>query len=171
MGLIKSYFPELSQEQLAQFEDLSSLYLDWNDKINLISRKDTQYIEERHFVHSLSITKAIKFNSQSQVLDIGTGGGFPGLPLAIYYPDSRFYLVDSIGKKIMVVDNIIKELGLKNVTAHHMRVEQFQGEVNYITCRAVAPALELLRWTRSNKKLKHKKPPLKNSINNMSPLK
>lgn len=143
---------------MEQFNALTKLYLDWNDKINLISRKDTDYIEERHLVHSLAITKAIQFESGSKVLDIGTGGGFPGIPLSIYYPDCQFFLVDSIGKKIKVVKDIIEKLGLKNVSAQHMRVEQFKGEVNYVTCRAVAPAFELLRWIRSNKNLKHSKP-------------
>src|SRR6187549_832409 len=119
MDLILKYFPDLSPTQIKQFHLLDPLYKKWNDKINVLSRKDIDYLYERHVLHSLVIAKIINFADRSQVLDVGTGGGFPGIPLAIYFPNVQFHMVDSIGKKIKIVEAVVEATGLKNVTVQH----------------------------------------------------
>jgi len=148
MDLLKKYFPELKQKQLLQFELMQELYLDWNSKINLVSRKDTEHLLERHILHSLALAKFKHFKKDSWTLDIGTGGGFPGLPLAVIYPKANFHLVDSIAKKIMVVHEIAKALNLENVRAEQSRVENLEGSYHYIVSRAVASTTKLLDWTK-----------------------
>ncbi|HAP00931.1 MAG TPA: 16S rRNA (guanine(527)-N(7))-methyltransferase RsmG [Bacteroidetes bacterium] len=146
--IIEKYFTSLSEKQKEQFNSLQSLYQDWNEKINVISRKDIENFYERHVLHSLSIAKLISFKHGTSVLDFGTGGGFPGIPLAIFFPEVKFHLVDSIGKKITVVKNIIESLHLKNVTAEQIRVEELNQKYDFITCRAVAEIPQLLKWTK-----------------------
>lgn len=146
--IFKKYFPELSSKQIIQFEKLKPLYGQWNERINVISRKDFEHFYERHVLHSLSIAKLISFTPQSEILDFGTGGGFPGIPLAIFFPEVNFHLVDSIGKKIQVVNEIIKELNLENVFAEKARVEELKTEYDFITCRGVAEIPKLLTWTK-----------------------
>lgn len=146
--MIENHFPNLTEVQKNQFAALGGLYEAWNAKINVISRKDIENIEEKHVLHSLAIAKVIQFKPGTEILDIGTGGGFPGIPLAILFPDARFVLVDSIGKKITVVKEIAAALGLKNVEAHHKRVESIDSDFEFIVSRAVAPAVELLQWTK-----------------------
>lgn len=143
---IFSYFPELSSQQKEQFIALKGLYEEWNEKINVISRKDIGELYLRHVLHSLSIAKVIEFKEGSSILDIGTGGGFPGIPLAILFPEVDFTLVDSIGKKIKVVQEIATALGLKNVWAYHSRAEKIPGKFDFVLSRAVAPTAEILRW-------------------------
>ncbi|MFT4970470.1 MAG: 16S rRNA (guanine527-N7)-methyltransferase [Chitinophagales bacterium] len=151
--MLSEHFPELSSKQIEQFRILGEVVREWNDKINVISRKDMDAFETNHVLHSLAITKFKRFGRNKKVLDIGTGGGFPGIPLAIYYPKCKFHLVDSIGKKIMVVNEIIQALSLENVVAEKARVEELSGKYHYIVSRAVAPSIKLLNWT---KKLKEK---------------
>jgi 16S rRNA (guanine527-N7)-methyltransferase len=148
MELILKYFPELKKSQLEAFEEMKSLYAFWNEKVNVVSRKDIEFLIERHILHSLALAKFKRFGRESKVLDVGTGGGFPGIPLAVFYPKCKFHLVDSIGKKIMVVNEIAKALQLSNVRAEQTRVENLQGKYDYIVSRAVAPTQELLRWTK-----------------------
>jgi len=136
LNLLK-YFPDLTPEQILRFEKMGPLYRDWNEKINLISRKDIDSLYEKHILHSLAIAKIIKFRPGSNLLDVGTGGGFPGIPLAILFPDCRFVLIDSIGKKIKVVQDVIENLELKNVTAVHMRVEEVKEQFDFVVSRAV----------------------------------
>ncbi|MCB9240001.1 MAG: 16S rRNA (guanine(527)-N(7))-methyltransferase RsmG [Flavobacteriales bacterium] len=138
MMVIGSYFPELSTQQLASLAQSEALYQEWNQRINVISRKDMDAFMTRHVLHSLAIAKVIQFRPGTRVLDVGTGGGFPGIPLAIMYPDVQFTLVDSIGKKIRVVETIARELGLKNVDARQLRAEQLKGRFDYVVSRAVA---------------------------------
>lgn len=147
--IIKKYFPELTSNQLSQFEKLQPIYADWNDKINVISRKDFEHFYERHVLHSLSIAKLISFTPQSEILDFGTGGGFPGIPLAIFFPEVNFHLVDSIGKKIQVVNEVVKKLNLENVFAQKARVEELKTEYDFITCRGVAEIPRLITWTKN----------------------
>ena len=149
MELIQQYFSNITVAQQQQLEQLLPLYAEWNEKINVISRKDVENFYERHVLHSLAIAKVIQFKPATRVLDIGTGGGFPGIPLAIMFPEVQFHLADSIGKKILVVQEVAKALGLKNVKASHCRVEQLKGDYDFITARAVAPAEELIKWTHS----------------------
>jgi 16S rRNA (guanine527-N7)-methyltransferase len=149
MEVILKYFDDFSAEQLARFEALEALYKDWNEKINVISRKDIDSLYERHVLHSLSIAAAVSFNDGAAVIDIGTGGGFPGIPLAIYFPEVQFLLVDSIGKKLKVVEGISADIGLKNVTVQHIRVEEIKNrKFDFAVSRAVAPLADLWRWTR-----------------------
>jgi len=157
MKLIKQYFPELSESQVNQFEQLLPLYKDWNQKINVISRKDIENLYERHVLHSLAIAKFIQFKADSHILDLGTGGGFPGIPLAIFYPDVHFHLVDSIGKKLKVIDHIADEIGLTNVRTSHSRVEELNEKVDFVVCRAVAPIDTLVDWTKRlyNQQMNH----------------
>ena len=141
------YFPELTARQREQFGALENLYREWNEKINVISRKDMDEFYIHHVLHSLAIAKFITFKSGSKILDVGTGGGFPGIPLAIFFPEVKFHLVDSIGKKIKVVNEISTTLGLKNVLGEQCRMEELEGEYDYIVSRAVAPVGQLLKWT------------------------
>ncbi|MED9962062.1 MAG: 16S rRNA (guanine(527)-N(7))-methyltransferase RsmG [Bacteroidales bacterium] len=142
------YFPNLSQQQLDQYELLAKEFLSWNEKINLISRKDTDNIFEHHILHSLAIAKVCKFKPQCEVMDIGTGGGFPGIPLAIMFPETKFYLVDSIGKKIKVVQALVEALGLKNVEAEQIRAENVNQQFDFIVSRAVTYLPDFMQWTK-----------------------
>ncbi len=135
--IITKYFPELNEKQKQQFEMLDTLYRDWNSKINVISRKDIDNLYEHHVLHSLAIAKAIRFKDGSRILDFGTGGGFPGIPLAIMFPKCKFRLIDGTGKKIMVANEVAKALGLQNVEALHKRGEEEKGEYDFIVSRAV----------------------------------
>ena len=147
MKLITKYFPEISQDQLGKIEQLQPVYKEWNSKVNLISRNDFQHFYERHVLHSLTIARYIQFPSGSKVLDAGTGGGFPGIPLAIFYPETHFHLVDSIGKKIHAVSNIVSQLNLNNVSTSCTRVENIRGRYNYVVSRAVAPLEKMIEFT------------------------
>jgi len=146
VDLIFSYFPELTPFQKEQFARLLPLYQEWNAKINVISRKDIDNLYLNHVLHSLGIAKMTSFNPGSQILDVGTGGGFPGIPLAILFPEVRFHLVDSIGKKITVVKNVAEGVGLKNVHAEQVRAEQVKGEYDFIVSRAVTRLKEFYGW-------------------------
>lgn len=144
--LIKNYFPSLTPVQITQFEKLGDLYKQWNEKINVISRKDIDNIYINHVLHSLGIAKVISFRPGTNVLDVGTGGGFPGIPLAIMFPQTQFHLVDSIGKKITVVTEVAKALGLTNVKAEQARAEQLKGKYDFIVSRAVTRMKEFHGW-------------------------
>jgi 16S rRNA (guanine527-N7)-methyltransferase len=154
MKLIQKYFPELTPEQLKQFSQLEGLYSEWNAKINVISRKDIGELCGRHVLHSLSIAKFIRFVPGTQVLDVGTGGGFPGIPLAILFPGTWFHLVDSIGKKIKVVKAVAESLELKNVTTEQIRAEQLKDKYDFVVSRAVTQLPEFVTWIRKNISLK-----------------
>lgn len=146
--MLTEYFPKLTTKQIEQFELLCKVVPEWNDKINVISRKDIDAFETKHLLHSLSLAKFKRFGRDKRILDIGTGGGFPGIPLAIYYPKCKFHLVDSIGKKIKVVNEVVDALGLENVNAEQRRVEELTGKYHYIVSRAVAPTKKLMNWTK-----------------------
>lgn len=148
MEEIFTYFPELTPVQKEQFEQIKSLYKDWNLKINVVSRKDINEIYLRHVLHSLAIAKLQPFQSGAKILDIGTGGGFPGIPLAILFPETEFHLVDSIGKKIKVVNEVKDGLGLENVKAFNCRVEEMEGHYDFIISRAVAKMETFVRWVK-----------------------
>jgi len=158
-----NYFPELTTAQLDQFAALPTLYEEWNAKINVISRKDMDAFPVHHLLHSLGIAKVMKFKNGSKVMDIGTGGGFPGIPLAIMFPEVHFTLVDSIGKKITVVKGVAEALQLKNVTAINGRAEQVKDQFDFIVSRAVAALKDFMPWTR-NKFLKKQINPFPNGI-------
>ena len=149
MQIIKRYFPELSAVQLKQLEQLLPLYTEWNEKINVISRKDLENFYERHVLHSLSIAKIISFEKGETVLDIGTGGGFPGIPLAILFPETTFILTDSIAKKITVVNEVVKALQLENVITKVERAENIRQDFDYVVTRAVAKMSDLLYWSKN----------------------
>ena len=153
--LYRKYFSQLPAQQLAQLDRLSELYAHWNEQINVVSRKDIEQLAERHVLHSLAIYKFLPFSNGSTVLDIGTGGGFPGIPLAIVQPDVQFTLVDSIGKKIKVVQEVANALELKNVTAVHERAEKVKGSFDFVVSRAVAELQLLMQWSRGKFKTKH----------------
>ncbi len=149
LELITRYFSEFAPEQLDQLRRLDELYQDWNQKINVISRKDMDSLYEKHVLHSLSIAAAFEFKPGTEILDLGTGGGFPGIPLAIFFPEVKFHLVDSIGKKIKVVQAVSEALGLKNVTAQHIRAEEIRNrKFDFVLSRAVAPLAELWKWSK-----------------------
>ena len=152
--LILKYFPDISEIQKDQFSKLLSIYTEWNNQINVISRKDTDNFYERHVLHSLGIAKIQKFEDNSDILDIGTGGGFPGIPLAILYPNCNFLLVDSIGKKIKVVQEVAKTLNLTNVIAIHERAENIDQQFDFIVSRAVTAMPAFLKWTKDKFKKK-----------------
>lgn len=146
MDIIKKYFAEIPARQLEQLEAMLPFYLEWNSKINLVSRKDMEHFFEHHVLHSLAIAKYVRFVPQTKIMDVGTGGGFPGIPLAILFPDSQFLLVDSIGKKIMVVNTAIEHLGLQNVTAIQQRAEEVKEKFDFIVSRAVTNLPEFVGW-------------------------
>jgi 16S rRNA (guanine527-N7)-methyltransferase len=158
-----TYFPNLTDAQKQQFEQLPALYEFWNNQINVISRKDIDQLFERHVLHSLGIAKVMPFLPGESVLDVGTGGGFPGIPLAIMFPETQFYLVDSIGKKIKVVQEVAKALGLKNLRAEHLRAEQVNEKFDFIISRAVTRLGEFYPWIRGKFK-KEQKNKLPNGI-------
>ena len=149
-SIIKKYFPEITNEQTARFDSLGELYADWNAKINLISRKDIDNLYERHILHSLGIAKFIRFTDGTHVMDVGTGGGFPGVPLAILFPEVRFHLVDSIGKKINVAQSVADAIGLKNITSRHCRIQEEKGVFDFVVSRAVMTLPELAKLVRKN---------------------
>ena len=161
--LIFNYFPNLTQQQQDQFIALEALYQDWNLKINVVSRKDIEELYLRHVLHSLAIAKFISFNPGAQVLDVGTGGGFPGIPLAILFPETQFTLVDAIGKKIKVVQEIVDGCALENVRAIHQRVEEDNNEYDFVVSRAVAAMPTFMRWIKGRIK-KVSEHPIKNGV-------
>ena len=148
MELLLKYFPKLDERQKEQFAALDRLYTDWNAKINVISRKDIGNLYEHHVLHSLGIAKVIHFNPGTKVMDLGTGGGFPGIPLAIYFPEVKFHLVDSIGKKIRVASEVARSIGLTNVTFSHARAEEEKDTYDFIVSRAVMPLADLMKIVR-----------------------
>lgn len=157
MDIILKYFPNLTEEQKVQFSKLGELYAEWNAKINVISRKDIESLYERHILHSLGIAKVLEFKPETIVLDVGTGGGFPGIPLAILFPETQFYLVDVIAKKIKVVNEVTKALDLDNVKAEQRRAGTFDKRFDFIVSRAVTNMPDFVKWIRKNtlKKNKH----------------
>lgn len=156
MYIILKYFPNLSEVQQQQFAALYDLYTDWNSKINVISRKDITNLYEHHVLHSLGIAKVMQFRPETTVMDLGTGGGFPGIPLAILFPETHFHLVDSIGKKVKVATEIANAIGLKNVTTRHCRAEEEKQLFDFVVSRAVMPLADLLKIIRKNiKKEQH----------------
>jgi len=163
MDLIQKYFPELSDVQKQQFEALRGVYEDWNSKINVISRKDIHSLCLKHVLHSLAIAKVVKFKPNTQILDVGTGGGFPGIPLAILFPQTKFHLVDSIQKKINVVSAVAQTLKLKNVTATHQRAEAVEGRFDFVVSRAVTTMPSFVKWVK-NKIKKEQNHTLSNGI-------
>ena len=150
MKHIYRYFPDLTKLQYSQFEALGTLYPEWNEKVNVISRKDIDNLYVHHILHSMAIARFFSFKQNSTVLDIGTGGGFPGIPLAILFPRVTFKLVDSIAKKIMVVENIAKEIGLKNVTTQQIRVENLHEKFDYVVSRAVTSFPKFYEMSKKN---------------------
>jgi 16S rRNA (guanine527-N7)-methyltransferase len=150
MDLIKKYFPALTDEQERQFAMLDTLYRDWNAKINVISRKDIDNLYEHHVLHSLALAKALQFKAGTKVLDFGTGGGFPGIPMAIQFPDVQFKLIDGTGKKIRVATEVAQAVGLKNVVAEHRRGEEEKGKYDFVISRAVMPLPDLIKIVRKN---------------------
>lgn len=150
MDLILKYFPDLTEEQKQQFAALYDLYLDWNSKINVISRKDIENLYEHHVLHSLGIAQVIRFRPGTQVMDLGTGGGFPGIPLAILFPEVKFLLIDSIGKKVRVATEVANSIGLKNVAFRHARAEEEKRTFDFVVSRAVMPLADLLKIIRKN---------------------
>ncbi|WP_334056904.1 16S rRNA (guanine(527)-N(7))-methyltransferase RsmG [Polaribacter sp. P097] len=163
MDILLKYFTDLTETQKEQFSKLQDLYKDWNLKINVVSRKDIDELYLRHVLHSLGIAKVMPFKPGAKVMDVGTGGGFPGIPLAILFPETQFHLVDSIGKKIKVVNEVAEGLGLENVTTTHGRVEEVKDTYDFIVSRAVAQMETFVRWTKGKiaKKQNHD---LKNGI-------
>ena len=163
MNQITTYFNGLSDVQLHQFEQLEALYKEWNAQINVVSRKDIDELYLRHVLHSLGIAKVLSFKPGAHILDVGTGGGFPGIPLAILFPECKFHLVDSIAKKLKVIDEVVEGLGLTNVKTTHSRVEEITGTYDFIVSRAVAAMPTFVRWVKGKiaKKQQHE---LKNGI-------
>ena len=163
MDEILKYFPDLTDIQIEQFQKLDFLYHDWNEKINVISRKDIDALYTKHVLHSLGIAKIMKFEPGTTVLDVGTGGGFPGIPLAILFPETRFYLIDVIAKKIKVVQGVVDALELKNVKAEQLRAENVKGDFDFIVSRAVTNMPDFVSWIKTKIKKQHKHT-LKNGI-------
>ena len=161
MDLILKYFPDLTETQKAQFADLAELYTYWNERVNVVSRKDIDNLYEKHVLHSLGIAKVHQFSMDTSILDVGTGGGFPGIPLAILFPESQFFLVDSIGKKIMVVNKVAEALKLENVRAQQIRAEQINESFHFVVSRAVSRLGSFYPWVNNkfykgyDKGLKH----------------
>lgn len=150
MTVISKYFPHLTGLQVEQFAQLEALYNDWNTKINVISRKDIQNLYEHHVLHSLGISKVVNFKDGTTVMDLGTGGGFPGIPLAILFPNVQFHLVDSVGKKIKVANEVATAIGLKNVKFSHCRAEDIKEQYDFVVTRAVMPMVDLVKVARKN---------------------
>ena len=150
MEIIKKYYKNLTETQIQQFAALDELYHDWNSKINVISRKDIDNLYEHHVLHSLAISKVLSFKEGTSLLDVGTGGGFPGIPLAILFPECSFYLADSIGKKVRVASEVANAIGLKNVTTNHIRVEELKLKFDIVVSRAVMPLDDIIRITKKN---------------------
>ena len=150
MEIILKYFPDLTEEQRRQFAALYDLYIDWNAKINVISRKDIENLYEHHVLHSLGIAKVIRFRPGTSIMDLGTGGGFQGIPLAILFPDVKFHLVDSIGKKVRVATEVANAIGLKNVTFRHARAEEEKQLFDFVVSRAVMPLADLVKIIKKN---------------------
>lgn len=148
--IIDKYFPHLTEHQAEQFAQLEALYNDWNAKINVISRKDIQNLYEHHVLHSLGIAKVVNFKDGTTVMDLGTGGGFPGIPLAILFPNVQFHLVDSIGKKVRVANEVATAIGLKNVKFSHARAEEIKEQYDFVVTRAVMPMVDLMKVARKN---------------------
>jgi 16S rRNA (guanine527-N7)-methyltransferase len=155
MNIILKYFSDFTPKQLQQFEVLENLYKEWNEKINVISRKDIDSLYERHVLHSLSIAATFEFEPATEIIDLGTGGGFPGIPLAIFFPEVKFHLVDSIAKKLKVVEAVAENIGLSNVTTQHSRIEDINnspqdsaGKFDFVVSRAVAPLKDLWKWSK-----------------------
>jgi 16S rRNA (guanine527-N7)-methyltransferase len=149
MDILSKYFSDFTSRQIEQYKALEGLYKEWNTKINVISRKDIDSLYEKHVLHSLAIAAAFDFPGGINIIDIGTGGGFPGVPLAIFFPDVQFHLVDSIGKKLKIVDAIAKEIGLNNIITQHTRAEEIKNrKFDFAVSRAVAPLKDLWRWTK-----------------------
>lgn len=163
-ALLEAYLPELTDQQKEQFAALGSLYQEWNEKINVVSRKDIDQLYERHVLHSLGIAQVMVFQPGMRILDVGTGGGFPGIPLAILYPQTQFHLVDSIGKKITVVKEVAAAIGLKNLTAEHQRAEKAPGKYDFVVSRAVARVAKLAPWVRQKIKEECLHPSLDNGL-------
>lgn len=163
MELILKYFPNLTDLQIAQFKQLELLYKDWNSKINVISRKDIDELYLRHVLHSLAIAKVIQFKPETKVLDVGTGGGFPGIPLAILFPEVSFHLVDSINKKLKVVTGVAESIGLNNIKTSHSRVEAIDGKYDFVVSRAVTAMPEFVNWVKNKISPNHKNK-MKNGI-------
>lgn len=155
MEQLLRYFPHLTDTQKAQFAALYDLYFDWNSKINVISRKDIENLYEHHVIHSLAIAEILRFQPGSAILDVGTGGGFPGVPLAILFPECQFTLIDSIGKKIKVGTEVSNAIGLKNITLKHLRVQEEKGKYDFVVSRAVMPLDDLVKLVRKNVSGKH----------------
>lgn len=163
ISIISEHFENFSSDQISQLDQYAKLVTEWNDKINMVSRKDIDMLIPHHILHSLGIVKTFKFIPGSQILDLGTGGGLPGIPLAIAYPDVNFHLVDARAKKIMVVNEVIQELKLKNVKAEHIRAEELKTSYDFVVSRAVARLDKLLQWSR-NKILKKEVNPIPNGL-------
>jgi 16S rRNA (guanine527-N7)-methyltransferase len=163
MDIIETYFPELTLTQKNSFTQLQEIYNHWNSQINLISRKDIENLYVNHVLHSLAIARVVTFQEETSVLDVGTGGGFPGIPLAILFPEVRFHLVDSIGKKIKVVEAVATQLGLTNVKAEQIRAEELKNKYDFVVSRAVTDLAEFVRWTHG-KISKHQRNKVKNGI-------
>ena len=156
MKIILKYFSDFTPEQLRQFAALENLYKDWNSKINVISRKDIDSLYEKHVLHSLAIAAVFEFSPGIEILDIGTGGGFPGIPLAIFFPSVRFHLVDSIAKKLKVVNAVAEAAGLKNITTQHIRAEEIKNrKFDFVVSRAVAPLKDIWKWSKPLLKKSH----------------
>ena len=156
MNKLIEIFPSLSASQIEKFKNLPILYEDWNSKINVISRKDINFFYERHLLHSLGIAKVLQFLPNAKILDVGTGGGFPGIPLAILFPQTHFFLIDSIGKKIKVVEEVIAALDLKNISVSKIRAENFNEKVDFVVSRAVTKMDIFVPWVKKNIRSTHK---------------